>query len=575
MAIAANSFIGANIVTIEATDPVASESGSDTGVFVISRTGSTLMPLTVAYIVSGSATSGMDYSGLDWDNYYDFYRGYYNSYRTGHATIPAGESSVTLIVSPYEDGRAEGLETVTVTLTTDYYSRFGYYDNYNYGYYDPDYYDFGYYGYGYYSHGYYNYGQYNYYGYQDYGASDYYGYGRYGYNDYLRSFGGSRYTIGSPSSDTVTILDNQAVVTVTATDPNASELNTDPGVVTFSRTGDTSAALTVYYNVWGTAQPGVDYTGTAEHDQFIYGYYGNYYGLSGSAYYDYRARSVTIPADASSAEVVITPIADSLVEGTETAAVLLAYGNWGSYDYFNTYGYYGHPGYFGYRPTSPGYSIGSSRATVYITDSANTVSIHSSDPNAAEEGFDPAVFTITRSGRTWAPLTVYYRLSGSATPGLDYKSLRNYVDYWSSTYSYGWATIPAGASSIDVTLEPHDDTLIEGTETAEITLIPEYMRGYYGYGYDGIWAPMPTSYSVGEPASVTISIADNDVASGVTITANDPTATEQGPTTGQFTVARTGSTANPLNVYYNLTGSSTPTPAIIRACPIGAGTSGS
>jgi len=43
----------------------------------------------------------------------------------------------------------------------------------------------------------------------------------------------------------------------------------------------------------------------------------------------------------------------------------------------------------------------------------------------------------------------------------------------------------------------------------------------------------------------------------VTIMANDPTATEAGATTGQFTVSRTDSTASSLTVKYDVTGTAT------------------
>jgi len=43
----------------------------------------------------------------------------------------------------------------------------------------------------------------------------------------------------------------------------------------------------------------------------------------------------------------------------------------------------------------------------------------------------------------------------------------------------------------------------------------------------------------------------------VTITANDPTATEAGLTTGQFTVTRTGATTSALTVYYGVSGTAT------------------
>ncbi len=48
-----------------------------------------------------------------------------------------------------------------------------------------------------------------------------------------------------------------------------------------------------------------------------------------------------------------------------------------------------------------------------------------------------------------------------------------------------------------------------------------------------------------------------DTAITVTVTANDPTATEAGPTTGQFTVTRTGSTTSALTVYFAVSGTAT------------------
>src|SRR4030042_1265260 len=51
-------------VTIAATDNTATEAGPTTGTFTVTRTGSTTGALTVYYTVSGTATSGSDYSAL-------------------------------------------------------------------------------------------------------------------------------------------------------------------------------------------------------------------------------------------------------------------------------------------------------------------------------------------------------------------------------------------------------------------------------------------------------------------------------------------------------------------------------
>ena len=77
-------------------------------------------------------------------------------------------------------------------------------------------------------------------------------------------------------------------ITITATDANASEAGPDTGTYTFSRTGDSSAALTVNFNVTGTATSGTDYT------------------MLGA--------SVTFAANQSTKTLTLTPIDDQLEE---------------------------------------------------------------------------------------------------------------------------------------------------------------------------------------------------------------------------------------------------------------------
>jgi len=94
---------GPVIVTIEATDPQAAEPppGGATGAFKLTRTGNIdlLSPLAVRISVGGTATSGLDYVDLG-----------------TIATIPIGQVSVTLTVTPLLDALTEGPETVVVTV---------------------------------------------------------------------------------------------------------------------------------------------------------------------------------------------------------------------------------------------------------------------------------------------------------------------------------------------------------------------------------------------------------------------------------------------------------------------------
>ncbi len=75
------------VVTIEATNPFASEIGPTTGLFTVSRTGDVSSSLTVHYQFGGNASPS-----------YDFAAG------PGFVTIPAGAASVTIPVTALPDG---------------------------------------------------------------------------------------------------------------------------------------------------------------------------------------------------------------------------------------------------------------------------------------------------------------------------------------------------------------------------------------------------------------------------------------------------------------------------------------
>src|SRR5262249_48591446 len=85
---------------------------------------------------------------------------------------------------------------------------------------------------------------------------------------------------------------------VAATVATAFEAGLVNGKFTVTRTGDTTSNLAVTYTVSGTATPGADYL-----------------MLSGA---------VTIPAGASSADIIVTPIDDLLVEPDETVVLTIS-----------------------------------------------------------------------------------------------------------------------------------------------------------------------------------------------------------------------------------------------------------
>jgi Calx-beta domain-containing protein len=431
-------------VTMTVSDGIATESG-DPGSVTVSRTGSTVLPLVVGYSVAGTASAGTDFAGL-----------------SGTVIIPIGATSATVTVNPISDSTTEGTETVVFALTPNLLYTIGSPSSgtvnisegappppgvpaidvisYNtsaseVGLDDGSFtimrddamtgfpltvkYSMS----GSASNG------------TDYNAlsgsvtiptgavavtvqlvpiADSVAEGS--ETATMTFLPDAAYKMGANTSATVTIADGPAApvlptVTVTATDPDASE-GGGVGLYTVSRTGgSTSSALSVNYSIGGTATNGTDYgvlTGT-----------------------------VTIPVGASSVLVTVSPSADSLTEGSETVVLTIA--------------------------SNSGYQVGSpSSATVTIADGTQsvplpTVSMSVTDSAAAESG-SPGSVTISRSGNTSAALTVTYTVGGSASNGVDYSALS------------GTLSIPAGSTSATVVVQPISDGNTEGTETVVLAL---------------------------------------------------------------------------------------------------------
>jgi hypothetical protein len=112
-------------------------------------------------------------------------------------------------------------------------------------------------------------------------------------------------TKSGPVEISILEISTQPVVTVSATDPVAAEGSSDPtadgaidtATFTVRRTGAVDFPLTVFYKLGGAAENGRDYRELPS--------------------------SVTIPEGESSANVVIQPIDDELVEGSENVVLTL------------------------------------------------------------------------------------------------------------------------------------------------------------------------------------------------------------------------------------------------------------
>ncbi|MBD2484093.1 Calx-beta domain-containing protein [Planktothrix sp. FACHB-1365] len=240
--------------------------------------------------------------------------------------------------------------------------------------------------------------------------------------------------------DGQTLVIEQAANTVSLTTPDASAAEilsgqtANPGRFTVTRTGSTTNALTVNYTVAGTATKGTDYS-----------------NLTGS---------VTIPIGATTANIPITVIDDTVFEGSETSVVTLS--------------------------TSTAYDLGTAKTgTVTIADNDKpTVSLTTPDASAAEilsgQTANPGRFTVSRTGSTTNALTVNYTVAGTATKGTDYSNLT------------GSVTIPIGATTANIPITVIDDTAFEGSETAIVNLSTS------------------TAYDLATAKTGTVTIADND-----------------------------------------------------------------
>lgn len=153
------------------------------------------------------------------------------------------------------------------------------------------------------------------------------------------------------------------------------------------------------------------------------------------------------------------------------------------------------------------------------------VSVFATGPNAAEGG-NKGQFTIRRSGNTNVALTVYFRLQGSASNGVDYAALP------------GSVSLDAGVNVAELIVDPVDDALIEATESVGLALeTPACIA---------IYPPPPECYVLGPSnTSALVWIADNDRSTNlppppptngvtiVTVTAIDAFAIE-GPFTNRY-----------------------------------------
>jgi len=274
----------------------------------------------------------------------------------------------------------------------------------------------------------------------------------------VRLLNGPGYGVAQPGNTaTVTIADDEPIVSVEALNPAASEPNVN-GVLRIRRTPGGAALLPVGFKVTGTAKAGSDY-------------------VLRSGGLDVK-NSVNVPAVPGYADIEVVVIDDALGDPDETVVLTLS----------KPKGYHLDP------------DPARQSATVTIADNEPTLSIAALDP-AASEPAAPGLFRISRTPVGPANVTVSFARSGTATFGAPGASGADYMLLVNGTALTGTSVaVPATPGYVDIVLVPLDDAVREATETATLTLVAAP-----GYGLDA------------NPAkrSATISIADDEGALGI------------------------------------------------------------
>ncbi|MBD1211906.1 MAG: SBBP repeat-containing protein, partial [Dolichospermum circinale Clear-D4] len=226
---------------------------------------------------------------------------------------------------------------------------------------------------------------------------------------------GAGYILGTTTSATVNITDNDLQPSISINDVSVTEGNSGTTNATFTLTlsHPSSQPITVNY-------------ATAD-------------GTATTADLDYNAATftVTFAPGETSKTVNVAVVGDIKSENPETFTVNLS--------------------------NATNATITKAQGVGTITnDDLPIITLAATDSNAGETAIgvtaNPGTFTLTRTGDLTQAITVNYTLSGSATNGTDYSSLPGTVNF------------AAGVSSAIVTVTPTDDNIFEGTETAILTL---------------------------------------------------------------------------------------------------------
>ncbi|HIK54148.1 MAG TPA: hypothetical protein IGS37_03160 [Synechococcales cyanobacterium M55_K2018_004] len=264
---------------------------------------------------------------------------------------------------------------------------------------------------------------------------------------------GTGYVLGNQTTATGIILNDEGSVSLTVTPESVIENSGTSLVYTFTRSGFIDRAITVIFDVGGTATfggAGSDYTVTP--------------GPGTTATFGVSGGSVSFAAGETVKTLRIRPIGDINRESDETVSLQLRSNN-------------------GYVVTTPDPVIGT-----FIDDDA-AVSLSVNTP-AIEEDTGTIIYTFTRAGFLGNALTVRFSVGGTATPGSDYTASSDAANL---DFAAGAITFAPGQDTVRLTLTPTRDTnLIEQDETVSLQLLPS------------------TTYEVSTTGAVTSTILNDD-----------------------------------------------------------------
>lgn len=316
------------------------------------------------------------------------------------------------------------------------------------------------------------------------------------------------YILGDRTSGTIKIIDDDIPnVTIVASDPAAAESG-DTANFAITRSGDTSAPLTVNYSSGGDALHGTDY-------QALPGY-------------------VTMAPGQSTADVLIVPIDDDQGEPAQSVVLQLRSASH-------------------YRVGTP------SSAAASIADNGDlpVVAVSAYDGVVEERASpDNGQFRLITTGTGAGNITVNYQVTGTATNGVDYTNLPGTRTMGVNTTSNVTVTVindsdPEDAETIIFTILPgagyqidpagsatiairDDDAVNMVSVSPNVTSLTEGGTGRFFFSRSGSTTnPLDLTYAMGgtagaadyTPLSGAVTIAAGSIGAYVdVVTANDPDA---------------------------------------------------